>query len=204
MGKSFILKGQRGGTAGFLQQGGGVLRCKARCDEQKRGKLTLCFEEGDSRELELELDGSESEWPDDGRRRIVCAYVSAEEELLLATDERGKRAFERDRNRARREAMRLSEPPRENPARRRDHPPERSQPNTYEEVTARTDHAKEEKDAGSETVTVRSTPQQSATWASRTLPEGRWPPPPCQPTARYQNGKWVDENGQTEESRTQF
>ena len=204
MGKSFILKEQRGGAAGFLQQGGGVLRCKARCDEVKRGKLTLCFEEGDCRELELELDGSESEWPDDGRHRITCAYVSAEDELLLSTDDRGKQAFERERNRARREAMRLSDPPRKNPADGKDRRTEETAQGPLKKETFRAEHAKKEGNTGSETVYARSMTQQNISQVCRSLPEGRWPPPPCRPTARYHKGEWMDEDEMEEKSETQF
>ena len=204
MGKSFILKGQQGGTAGFLQQGAGVLRCKARCDGRERGKLTLCFEEGDSRELEMELDGSESEWPDDGCRKIICAYVSAAEELLLTTDERGKQAFERDRNRARREAMRLSDPPRENSAQRRERPPEGAHRKASEEEIVRIEYEKAGQTADKETVMTRSAAQQNAALTCGALPEGRWPPPPCRPSARYQNGRWVDEDAQAQEYESQL
>ena len=197
------MRGQRGETAGFLQQGGGILRCKARCDGIKRAKLTLCFEEGVCRELELELDGNESEWPDDGWHKIVCAYVSAEGELLLATDERGRQAFERDRNRARREAIRLSDSISEKTARGREQNAQGKACDTDERENTCAEHVKRAQIPADETVKTCNAVRQNDAQTSRTLPEGRWPPPPCRPEARYQMGKWVDIDEEARESKVQ-
>ena len=175
-----------------MQQNNWVFRCKAKCEDADRGKLTLCFESGENVEQELLLDGSESEWPDDGHRTIVCAYVSAAGRLLLATDERGKRAFERDRDRDEREAQRA--------ARAQTAIAVREEPIRGKPAGKASDAAEKRQTHGNKLPKKECEATASFSDVERRLPEGRWPPPPCWPKARYRGGRWT-ETEETAEGR---
>ena len=183
VGKSFVLKGQRGEAAGFLQQSGRTLRCKA-SGGAEHGRLVLCFADGSRQSLELALDGSEQEWPDDGKRAIDCAYVFAAGSLLFCTDERGRRAYEQDALREQR------------PARREQREAAPAADDAQSAATAHVQGVAQDAraDGGDEAPEpyARAEARDDEGRETRELPEGRWPPPPCMPSARYRQGRWED------------
>ena len=187
MAKGFILKGARGESAGFLQQAGGVLRCKARADGGE-ARLVIRFTDGSGDEQTLALDGREQEWPCAPGRTIACAYIAREDRLLLVTDDQARRAFEADRVRARRRSdaslhAQQQQYPNEEERSSRPHPEQ-------EPRTAADARAKEE--TGGKAARTHDRGQTSPLGAAHALTERRWPPPPCWPSARYVSGRWTD------------
>lgn len=196
--RSFLLKEARGGVGGILRQSGGRIVCKAQGAGE--GALTLLFADGSRSEFTLPLDGAEHAF-DDGGRAVEGAYVTAEDgRAQFATDERARsacaQAIERaERERERRAAReRASEKAPERAPERA--PGKASEEKIREELEEKPQEKPEERASdGVETAIAGAESAAKAGEAARAgagLPEGRWPPPPCMPGARYRDGRWTD------------
>ena len=189
MGKNFILKDEKGRPGGYLTQGLGKIRCGIKSGAG--GEITLVYAHGGEVTHALG-QRAQAEWTDDGRE-LLAAYAQCGGEMLF-TCERGKRAWERRRNRQLIEDMRMERQQREA---------------AYAEVK---DGGQSPGNDGNETDKIEDTPVQDAAdeqIAPETQdapgavdkndaredaqwPEPRWPAPPCMPRARYVSGRWED------------
>ena len=176
----------RGESAGFLQQAGRTLRCKAHANGSQ-ARLVIRYADGSVEEQTMALDGREHEWPCAADRAITCAYVTQDGKLLLVTDEGARRAFEMDRVKAQRRsraesASRQSLDARERTSEAR--PEQRKRAANPPEEDA---EPQRNPDSGQ----TRQNAQASSGEMPHALPQRRWPPPPCWPGARYVSGRWT-------------
>lgn len=173
---------------GFLQCGGGQTRVKARMDGVGTARLVLCFQDGERRERELTLDGTEQTWPSAGSGVPACAYVACGARMLLMTGEDARRAFRRDAAReingaqgqGLRAAMQIHKT--------------NAEENTAIEAPQGGPHdggtPMPQSNERAKPALARKTEIMKSGWLS---PQRRWPPPVCAPHARYIQGIWTDE-----------
>ena len=188
MAKGFILKGVRGESAGFLQQAGRTLRCKARTDGSQ-ARLLIRYTDGSGEEQTMTLDGREHEWPCAADRAIACAYVAQDGRLLLVTDDGARRAFEMDRVRAQRRSETAPASRQSPDAQERTDRVKPSQRKRAAEPSLEDNGPKREPGGERE----RPHAQEPAGDSPHELPQRRWPPPPCWPAARYVSGRWTQD-----------
>lgn len=162
MGKSFVLKDTAGHPRGYLLQQSGKICCRASLGALQ-ARLVMLFEDGTQMQHEMQSDGTETSWPCDARK-LCGGYACAENRLLLFSDEEARRAFERAR--IRQKAVRTA-----------------AEEDGYE--------PKEEQSSKEPAPAPQETAAGEATIEER-LPQRRWPPPPCWPTARYVHGSWQE------------
>ena len=99
---------------------------------------------------------------DGTKRRLTGAAVSADTMLLADTGEAARAAFERERMQ-----QQAAQRGQDHPVRR----PQSAPPDRTEEA--------------------RTAPREiRQTQTAYSLPQRRWPPPPCMPQAIYRNGRW--------------
>ena len=106
--------------------------------------------------------GQEQTWTDGGGT-LTGAYIAADGEMLLDTGEAARQAFER----ARRKAAGMAKARQASVA-------------AGKSTTEQQEAAQPSGNAAGQ----RAAPQ------TRSLPQRRWPPPPCWPEARYLDGRW--------------
>ncbi|MDO5378002.1 MAG: hypothetical protein Q4G52_06685 [Clostridia bacterium] len=205
MGKSFVMKRPDGSLAGYLVQGDGKICFRAHALPEDGAELTLVFSDGagESRAISGER---EIVWPDRGKN-AEAAFVAKGERLIMSTGEQGRRAFkaalERAEAKRRTAARRASRTPPPRPENEPDggaeqclqeaeNPAEPSAgPNGLRDAEAgraaseETEHAAQASQPLQEArKDAEDAPFQDA------APERRWPPPPCAPKARYEEGRW--------------
>lgn len=198
MGKSFVMKRPDGSLAGYLVQGNGTICFRAHALPAEGGELTLMLS-GGARESRPVSGEREAAWSDRGRT-VEAAYVSKDEKLLMSTGEQGRRAFEAALEHAqakRRTAMQRGQ--RSQPfASSEDGKGERLPDQRAERPCTGPGGAPvlmpDAGPSGEEEEPVREIKEEEETAQAEPprhpLPERRWPPPPCMPKARYEEGSW--------------
>lgn len=184
MGKSFVMKRPDGSLAGYLmQESDGTVCFRAHALPEEGARLTLVFEGG--AQVSRAVSGErETTWAERSGA-VEAAFVCRDERLLMSTGERGRGAFERmrEKTRARAAVRRAGEAqhtaPVEETANAREKAPEQA-PDREQDKAAEPAEAVETLETGAP----------RAASSGHALPERRWPPPPCMPGARYEEGRW--------------
>ena len=177
MSSGFVLRDRAGHPAGYVMQGRGVVSCRA-CQLAQPAQLVL-MRGNEEESRPMPADGREQTWPDGGEP-LTGAYIAADGVLLLDTGEAARLAFERASRRAAGASA----------ARAR-----------HQEMIGRAEKSAAEQEtaqAPKETIPASTGAAQPSTEAARqtaspqmrSLPQRRWPPPPCWPEARYADGHW--------------
>lgn len=194
----------RAQAQGIVQDTGRALRVKATLDGESAAQLTLCFEGGGRRTIDFAPDGAEREWALDAPQTPLCAYVAVRGALRLFTDEEAKRAYLADAARREaktkrpRETQRAAEEKHDAPQRQaarsgRDGA-QRAEPAAAPEPCDGSGRAKEAERAAREAAADGEARQREGL----KMPQRRWPPPPCMPSARYAAGEWTPLPGKAE------
>ncbi len=178
MGKSFVMKRPDGSLAGYLiQESDGRACFRAHALPEEGARLTLVFRNGTqaSRAVSGEREAAWIERSGD----VEAAFVAREGKLLMSTGERGRKAYEAalERDEARRRSTERRE--REAAVRKLADVQEKAADEAPDQEPERTEPAFCE-----EKKVPQTAPNVDA------LPERRWPPPPCMPGARYEEGRW--------------
>lgn len=168
MGKSFILKDRAGSAAGYLTEGLGVMRLRV-CGAKAGMQAIILYADQTIRRVDAAPDGQEKEWTHDGKEPAGAAIISAEGEIVADSGARARAAYDAYRRKDGGAKMNLRR----------------------EETAQPPDSAAEKKAVPDLRTTGR--PAQSAVMPPETesLPERRWPPPPCWESAVYQQGRWI-------------
>lgn len=178
MGGSFVLRDRGGRPAGYVMQGMGVVRCRAGALAQP-GQLVL-LRAGETECRPMPADGQEQVWPDRGGA-LMGAYIASDGALLLDTGEAARQAFERARCRTPDAKTMLTSMTAQAEMGTADQPKETARPSQ--------ERAQESKEA-SVTSKEAAVTSKEAMPQRRSLPQRRWPPPPCWQEARYIDGQW--------------
>lgn len=178
MGKSFVMKRPDGSLAGYLiQESDGRTCFRAHALPEEGARLTLVLRNGTQASRAVSGE-REAAWTERGGD-VEAAFVSREGKLLMSTGERGRKAYEAalERDEARRRA-----------AKRREEAAAARKPADVQEKAE--DEAPGQEPDRMETALCEagSTPQTDPN--ADALPRRRWPPPPCMPGARYEEGRW--------------
>lgn len=229
MGKNFVLKAPGGRLAGCLMQGGGRILCKVCSNPPAGTQAVLLYEDGGETRHPLKEDSMESEWTDCGRG-IRDVYIASGGVLLMASGDGARRAFERGGNHMPQNDRRNNAKPRESGAvpagaaqtgfnkaeakedESADLAPEEPSLEESRGIAAEPgenalserswpDAIPGEMDETRETdpnVAQRERPSREE--RAHGLPERRWPPPPCMPSARYEQGKWTQREAASQEN----